>query len=195
MEDSNNPITLSDDGKVRIERVLVRAANDIDFRERLIRDPREALNDSDLPPEEIEAICTLQRVGLEELGVNIRAMRGFLRDNGNSAPALNYAIQVAAAESSVGIPQLTEQEKERIEGVLRKAAGDVAFREALFSNTRVTLAAEGLSESEITAVERLNRVGMEELGINIRPFRAFMRDNGNSSPMAFAIGSVAKTKE
>lgn len=75
-----NPLT--HDGKMRVERVLDRALNDIEFREKLVANPREALKDTDLTPEEREVVGTLKRVALEEWGVDVRKYRMALSDNG-----------------------------------------------------------------------------------------------------------------
>lgn len=179
---------LSDEGRLRVQRVLAKAADDIVFREALLKDPRAALKGSDLQEDEIAAVERLNRVGLEELGVNIRAFRSFLRDNGNSSPAIGHLMAVASKEQSAR-PQLTDDEKKSLEDVLREAASDPIYRQGLLTDPRKVLLAKGLSETVIETVEHLNRVGMEELGVDVRPLRAFLRDNGNSSPMAFAIGA------
>ncbi|MGF1647350.1 MAG: Os1348 family NHLP clan protein [Kineosporiaceae bacterium] len=74
---------LTADGKERVENVLRRAADDIDFRERLMANPTEALKDTDLTPDEATVLATMRRVALEEWGVDVRSFRSFVLDNGN----------------------------------------------------------------------------------------------------------------
>jgi hypothetical protein len=74
---------LTADGKERVEHVLRRAADDIDFRERLMANPTEALKDTDLTPDEATVLATMRRVALEEWGVDVRSFRSFVLDNGN----------------------------------------------------------------------------------------------------------------
>lgn len=75
-----NPLDAA--AKARIERVLDRALNDIEFREKLVANPLEALKDSDLTAEERNVVGTLKRVQLEEWGVDVRKYRMALSDNG-----------------------------------------------------------------------------------------------------------------
>lgn len=74
---------LDDDAKQRVEAVLTRAADDIEFRELLLADPEAALNDVNLTDEEKTALGSMRRVALEEWGVDVRRYRAFLMDNGN----------------------------------------------------------------------------------------------------------------
>lgn len=78
---SVNP--LAADGKERVETVLRRAAEDINFRERLLDNPAEALKDTDLTEDEATMLASMRRVALEEWGVDVRAFRSFVLDNGN----------------------------------------------------------------------------------------------------------------
>jgi len=73
---------LSADAKQRLEDVLTRAANDIEFRNRLLADPTAALSNSGLGADEITVLSSMRRVALEEWGVDVRRYRAFLRDNG-----------------------------------------------------------------------------------------------------------------
>lgn len=68
--------------KRRVEAVLARAAEDIEFRELLFADPEAALKDSDLTDDEKAALSPMRRVALEEWGVDVRRFRAFLMDNG-----------------------------------------------------------------------------------------------------------------
>lgn len=74
---------LTPDGKVRVEAVLRRAADDIGFRESLLSNPSEALKDTDLTAEEAGVLASMRRVALEEWGVDVRSFRSFVLDNGN----------------------------------------------------------------------------------------------------------------
>jgi hypothetical protein len=74
---------LTDEGRARVQAVLTRAAEDIEFRERLLSDADGALASTDLTPEEKSVLSVMRRVALEEWGVDVRRFRSFLRDNGN----------------------------------------------------------------------------------------------------------------
>jgi hypothetical protein len=74
---------LTEAGRQRIDSILVQASEDIGFRERLLEDPRSALADKGLTPDELEMLSSMRRVALEEWGVDVRRYRSFLRDNGN----------------------------------------------------------------------------------------------------------------
>lgn len=74
---------LTEEGKQRIESILNRAANDIEFRDLLLTEPRVALEDTDLTDEEVEVLSSMRRVKLEEWGVDVRRFRAWMRDNGN----------------------------------------------------------------------------------------------------------------
>ncbi|WP_280381672.1 hypothetical protein [Nocardia wallacei] len=74
---------LDDAAKVRVEAVLSRAAEDIEFRELLLADPAAALAETDLTDDEKAILGTGRRVALEEWGVDVRRFRAFLMDNGN----------------------------------------------------------------------------------------------------------------
>lgn len=74
---------LSEQGRLRVQSVLTRAAEDIEFRELMLRDADAALATTDLLPEEKRALSNMRRVALEEWGVDTRRFRSFLRDNGN----------------------------------------------------------------------------------------------------------------
>lgn len=73
---------LTPEAKARVEGVLSRALNDIQFREKLLANPAEALKDTDLTAEERNVVGTLKRVQLEEWGVDVRDYRALLMDNG-----------------------------------------------------------------------------------------------------------------
>lgn len=73
---------LTNEARGRVERVLARAVEDIGFREELISNPAEALSGEDLTDEERELLTSMKRVALEEWGIDVRASRTFLMDNG-----------------------------------------------------------------------------------------------------------------
>ncbi|WP_367319773.1 hypothetical protein [Streptomyces sp. HUAS ZL42] len=73
---------LTAEGKQRIEGILARAAEDIEFREALLLSPETALSDTELTESERELLATMKRVALEEWGVDVRKFRAFLMDNG-----------------------------------------------------------------------------------------------------------------
>lgn len=73
---------LSTEGKQRVEAVLTRAAEDIEFRTLLLRDPDAALAGIELEDAERAMFGQMRRVALEEWGVDVRRYRAFLRDNG-----------------------------------------------------------------------------------------------------------------
>lgn len=89
---------LPKDAKTRIEKVLKLAAQDIEFRQKLLRKPKTALKGMELEPKEVELLVHLTRVGLEEVGINIRQFRAFLHDNGNGAPAIDFAIDAVGVK-------------------------------------------------------------------------------------------------
>jgi hypothetical protein len=78
---------LTAEGKQRIEAVLARAAEDIEFRELLLLSPESALENTDLTEDERALLSTMKRVALEEWGVDVRLYRSFLMDNGFSFKA------------------------------------------------------------------------------------------------------------
>ncbi|MEO8383583.1 MAG: hypothetical protein ABI779_28250 [Acidobacteriota bacterium] len=62
---------------------MSRAAEDIQYRERLLADPEALLEETGFSEAEREVVGSLRRVALEEWGVDVRRFRAFLRDNGN----------------------------------------------------------------------------------------------------------------
>jgi len=74
---------------------------------------------------------------------------------------------------------LTVDGKERVEAVLRRAADDIAFRERLLENPAEALKDTDLTEDEAQVLASMRRVALEEWGVDVRSFRAFVLDNGN----------------
>lgn len=177
---AEEPTELSPEAKERIDAVLTRAASDIKFREALLSAPRTALRQTNLTEDEIELVATMQRVGMEEWGIDVRKFRSFLRDNGNSAPVLRFAIEDTIQKSALPGLDLNEESKKRIESVLDRAAKDIKFRDSLLADTDAALKEFDLTDRERKIVASMRRVGLEEWGIDVRPFRAFLRDNGAS---------------
>lgn len=77
------------------------------------------------------------------------------------------------------IPQLDTQAKERVEGVLARAADDIAFRELLLADPAEALKDSDLTDDEKQALSHMRRVALEEWGVDVRRFRSFLMDNGN----------------
>lgn len=73
---------LTTESKTRVEQVLARAAEDIEFRKQLLAEPAAALEGLELSDAEREVFTAMRRVALEEWGVDVRRYRAFLRDNG-----------------------------------------------------------------------------------------------------------------
>lgn len=83
MDVAPTTMELTQQGRARVQAVLTRAAEDIEFRQLLLDDPDEALAQTDLTPAEAEILGSMRRVALEEWGLDVRRFRSFLRDNGN----------------------------------------------------------------------------------------------------------------
>ena len=95
-EKKSRPQALSDRDKAAIQELLDKAADDIELREALLRDPELVLNPAvdrlrakgpqvPLSPAALTLLFSLRRVALEEAGIDVRASRVFLRDNGTSS--------------------------------------------------------------------------------------------------------------
>lgn len=80
---------------------------------------------------------------------------------------------------SSSVPQLDAEAKERVEAVLSRAAEDIEFRELLLADPEAALKDSGLTDDEKTALSTMRRVALEEWGVDVRRFRAFLMDNGN----------------
>lgn len=78
----NVPV-LTADTKAKVERVLQRALDDVEFREQLLTSPADALREVDLGAAEKAILGRMKRVQLEEWGVDMRRYRALMRDNGN----------------------------------------------------------------------------------------------------------------
>jgi hypothetical protein len=79
----------------------------------------------------------------------------------------------------IEVKPLTADGKERVEAVLRRAADDIAFREHLLENPAEALKDTDLTEDEAQVLASMRRVALEEWGVDVRSFRAFVLDNGN----------------
>lgn len=89
---------------------------------------------------------------------------------------------------SLHVKPLTSEGKIRVENILQQAAKDIKFRELLTENPKEALNS-GLTEEEISVISTMRRVALEEWGIDVRPFRGFLRDNG------FKITEIMKLEE
>ena len=89
------PEELTPEAKAAIQEILDKAAEDIEFREALLKDPSSVL-DPEVSPfaanytpklgsHGATLLFSMRRVSLEEQGINVRSSRGFLRDNGASS--------------------------------------------------------------------------------------------------------------
>jgi hypothetical protein len=78
-------LNIREAGKAEMEKLLQRAAEDIDLRDKLFRNPQEVLKNADLNSDEKTLLFSLRRVALEEAGIDVRRSRAFLRDNGGCA--------------------------------------------------------------------------------------------------------------
>jgi hypothetical protein len=90
---------------------------------------------------------------------------------------------------SLHVKPLTSEGKIRVETILQQAAKDIKFRELLTENPKEALKNSGLTEEEISVISTMRRVALEEWGIDVRPFRGFLRDNG------FKITEIMKLEE
>lgn len=77
------------------------------------------------------------------------------------------------------VPQLDDHAKQRVEAVLSRAAEDIAFRELLLADPEAALNDCDLTDEEKMALSSMRRVALEEWGVDVRRFRAFLMDNGN----------------
>lgn len=77
------------------------------------------------------------------------------------------------------IAQLDAAAKARVEGVLTRAAKDIEFRELLLADPAGALADTDLTDDEKAMLGAGRRVALEEWGVDVRRFRAFLMDNGN----------------
>lgn len=77
------------------------------------------------------------------------------------------------------VPQLDDDARRRVEAVLARASEDIAFREQLLADPAAALAGSDLSVEEREALSSMRRVALEEWGVDVRRFRAFLMDNGN----------------
>lgn len=74
---------------------------------------------------------------------------------------------------------LTTEGKARVEAVLRRAADDIRFREQLLTEPAVALEGIELEREEREVLTSMRRTALEEWGVDVRRFRAFLMDNGN----------------
>jgi hypothetical protein len=77
------------------------------------------------------------------------------------------------------IPLLDDAARARVEAILARSAEDITFREQLLADPDAALADTDLTEPEKAALGTMRRVALEEWGVDVRRFRAFLMDNGN----------------
>jgi hypothetical protein len=86
---------------------------------------------------------------------------------------------VQSLPKTKSVTPLTEEGKKRIGSVLERAVNDIEFRELLLANPSAALQDSGLTNEEFEVLSSMRRVKLEEWGVDVRRFRAWMRDNGN----------------
>ena len=77
------------------------------------------------------------------------------------------------------VPEFDDEARARVEAVLTRAAEDIGFREHLLADPAAALADTDLTEVEKEALGGMRRVSLEERGVDVRRYRAFLMDNGN----------------
>lgn len=80
---------------------------------------------------------------------------------------------------TTSVPKLDGDARTRVERVLSRAAQDITFREQLLADPTAALADTDLTDEEKDALGGMRRVALEEWGVDVRRFRAFLMDNGN----------------
>jgi hypothetical protein len=68
--------------KAKIEALFSRALYDVGFRKELLREPSLYLTEVGLELDIVACLADLQRSSFEEIGINIRAYRHLLREDG-----------------------------------------------------------------------------------------------------------------
>ena len=78
---------------------------------------------------------------------------------------------------------MSSEGKARIEALLQRASEDPEFRHSLLNNTDEALQSTDLTDDEKASVRDMRRVKLEEIGVDVRPYRAMLRDNGAKKEM------------
>jgi hypothetical protein len=68
---------------------------------------------------------------------------------------------------------------QRLERILTHALTDPEFRRQLLDNASVALADEQLSAKELHLLSGLRRDELEASGVDVKPFRSFLRTDGH----------------
>lgn len=68
---------------------------------------------------------------------------------------------------------------QRLERILTHALTDPEFRRQLLDNASVALADEQLSAKELHLLSDLRRDQLEASGVDVKPFRSFLRTDGH----------------
>ena len=75
--------------------------------------------------------------------------------------------------------QLSDLSKTRINAILTRATRDEQFRTMLLTQPKSALADQELSEDETWLFSHLQRDEFEARGIDVRPYRSFLRTDGH----------------
>ncbi len=82
-----------------------------------------------------------------------------------------------------GAKGITAAGRRKIQALLERASRDIELREALLSNPKAAAkkigTTFGLTSAEATVLFSLRRVALEEIGVDVRGIRSWLRDNGN----------------
>lgn len=76
------------------------------------------------------------------------------------------------------VEPLTPESKKTIEELLERASNDLTFREQLLNKPDDALSSTSLSQSDKEVLSLMRRVALEEWGVDVQKYRAFLRDNG-----------------
>jgi len=73
---------------------------------------------------------------------------------------------------------LTAQSRCKINQILSRALAEAGFRNALLADASEALRSSALSHEELRAIRDLRSDILEENGIDVRPYRKFLRTDG-----------------
>jgi len=95
----------------------------------------------------------------------------------------------AEVEPQIGVPPLSKRSKKYIENLFKRAAKDIKLRETLLNDPEKVLARAPLTQFEKDVLSSMKRVPLEQWGVDIRPIRAILRDNGSKLSAYSAFGA------
>ena len=104
--------------------MLNRAAEDIEFRETLIRQAAELTDVHDLSPDEKTLLFSCVHLALEEAGFNVRGVRSFLREHGTPS-ARRRSVSATVGERIQGDAEPPSHQGHRVPRDSDKAAGQL----------------------------------------------------------------------